>query len=92
MLKRVEFNFSRFNEQLMEEVHTEEEFEENLISSTQLAETHDQLESLYSSADKLKDDLKVILDQSRVTLDNIMAPENLKKRSESGKNFDPNQV
>ena len=62
MLKRVEFNFARFNEQLEEEVHTEEEFEENLVTSSMLVETHDQLENLYKSADSLKDDLKSILD------------------------------
>ena len=62
MLKRVEFNFARFNEQLMDEVHTEEEFEENLINSSQLVETHGQLENLYTTADKLKEDLKGILD------------------------------
>lgn len=62
MLKRVEFNFARFNEQLLDEVHTEEEFEDSLISSSQLVETHDQLENLYTSADRLKEDLKNILD------------------------------
>jgi len=34
MLKRVEFNFQKFNEQLEEEIRSEEEFEQDLISSS----------------------------------------------------------
>ncbi len=36
ILKRVDFNFHQFNQQLLEEIRSEEEFEHDLISSAQL--------------------------------------------------------
>jgi len=36
MLKRVSFNFQKFNEQLLEEIRSEEDFNRDLISSVQL--------------------------------------------------------
>jgi len=33
MLKRVDFNFARFNEQLEQEIRDEEDYENDLISS-----------------------------------------------------------
>lgn len=77
MLKRVEHNFIRFNEQLQEEIRDEEEYERDLISSTSLVETHHQLEELYKTADQLKENLNIVLNQSRVTLDQVVSSENL---------------
>jgi hypothetical protein len=39
MLKRVSFNFFKFNEQLVEEIRSEEDFYNALISSDQLTQT-----------------------------------------------------
>ena len=92
MLRRIEFNFVRFNEQLFDEVRTEEEFNHHIISSRQLIETQGQLEDLYSTADLIKGDLGDILEESRTTLDQILATENMKKNDERRKSFDAAQV
>lgn len=39
MLKRVDYNLVKFNMQLEEEIHTEETFEHDLLSSAQIVET-----------------------------------------------------
>ena len=69
MLKRVDFNFGRFNWQLEQEIRDEEDYENDLISSAQITEAQKQLEELYSTADELKDNLAKILIDSRTTLD-----------------------
>ena len=69
MLKRVDFNFGRFNWQLEQEIRDEEDYENDLISSAQITEAQKQLEELYSTADELKDNLAKILEDSRTTLD-----------------------
>jgi len=89
MLKRVEFNFGRFNEQLEQEIRDEEEFEQDLISSSQITEAQKQLEELYGTAENLKENLSKILEDSRTTLDQILAKENMEKKNSSGRsNFD----
>ena len=93
MLKRVEFNFGRFNDQLEQEIRDEEDYEQDLISSAQLTEAQKQLEELYSTADELKESLQLILEDSRTTLDQILAKENLDKSKKASRgNFDPAQV
>lgn len=50
MLRRVEHNFARFNEQLAVEIRTEEEYEHAMMSTTALQNTQGQLEQLYENA------------------------------------------
>ena len=95
MLKRVDLNFHRFNEQVVEEIRSEEQFERDLISSAQIGEAQNQLESLYATAETLKTDLNTILEDSRSTLDNILQKENMQssdQRQKKGMAFDPSSV
>ena len=73
MLKRVEHNFIRFNEQLQQEIRDEEGYEHDLLTSTSMINTHNSLEELYAVAGNLKDDLNNILEQSRNTFDQIVS-------------------
>ena len=55
------------------EIRTEEEFESDLIQVSQITETFDQLEKLYVTAETLKGNLDGVLEESRTTLDTILA-------------------
>ena len=76
----------------MEEIHTEEQFEDDLMSSGQVVDAQNQLEQLYSTADELKDNLSVILGESRTTLDSILARENMGGGKGPKRDFDMSQV
>lgn len=89
MLKRVEFNFQQFNNQLEEEIHSEENAEKDLLSSQMIIETSTSLENLYRVANLVRYDLLRVMEDSRTTLDQILSDDNMKKKMDNGGKFDP---
>jgi len=65
MLIRCEHNFGRLNDQLVNEIASEEQMQSKLISAAQVVSTHEQLLALYGLAEDLKVSLLDVLQQSR---------------------------
>lgn len=97
MLKRIDFNFGKFNEQLEDEVAHEEDFEHNTMTSQSVVETHDELEHLYSTAEDMRGQLNLLLGEARSTMkqitDRVPAKTAAPKRTDGGQgSFDSAQV
>ena len=93
MLKRVEYNFFKFNEQLQQEIRSEEQAQADLMTSQQIIETQLQLESLYRVAGMVQYDLVKMMEDSRTTLDQIMSKENMDaRRNQQAGSFDVSKV
>ena len=71
MLKRIEWNFNKFSEQLEEEISTEEQFAENLMGQQSILNAHTELEELYANANVMQEQLTQILGDSRSTISAI---------------------
>jgi len=73
MLRRIQWNFEKFIEQLTKEADFEVEFERQSMSVAYMQSSHTELENLYSTAEDLKTHLTDLLGESRTTIDHIFA-------------------
>ena len=71
MLRRIEFNMGKFNEQLEREIESEEQFHENNMATQSIKETHDDLERLYASSEQTQGHLTTVLAEASGTMNHI---------------------